>query len=224
MAPRALRFLLVTSLLTPAVASAQRIATRADLNGILTSQTIETFDAFTPVVPATAAALRSGGNTIRVLDATTSIDNFPLLGATGLVNEFLRFSVPLHTSGQPSDGRLQINGPGYFGMTSANLTGADGPLTIFFLSAVRVVGVDLTDYAIGGLRPFTVSAFGPGNALLGTVNYSTISAPGSAFFGWEDAGTIDHIDVGFSGQQWSAAIDNVTFGTPLTAAPEPANF
>ena len=196
-----IRLLVIASFAVPALASAQQVTTRAQLNSILTSSVTETFQSFTI----------GNGNAVPL--GVSVLDNSTVSPYGGPVVAGIRFS----------GNSLQMNGPNWYGSPSNDLLAVGSDLTITFLTSVQAFGLDANTFNPYA-TPVTATVFGQGNSVLGVLAYPGSNAPAFDFIGWQDAGGIDRVVLSRTINNYSVNVDDIQFGSTVTATPEPASM
>jgi len=184
-------------------ASAQQIADRTTLMGLLTSSTTDDFETY---------RIASGGADnldISAMDST-SIANGQ---GPGLVNAGAKYA-------DPSGVQLQWNGDTYFGMDTQTIlsNGTSGDISISYAGFVQAVGIDTKGFSGFPWNGF-MDVYNGG--LIDTISLS-IASGGSetAFAGYLNAGGITGVVIRSANYSWSPVIDNSTYGV----VPEPLSI
>ncbi len=190
-------------------AAAQQIATRTQLNQIL-STGYEYTDAFQAYSIASGGAATLGVSSMN----STSILNGQ---GPGLLDPGVTYS----TANQGD--LLQWNGVNYVGSMRQEILSNDNSLVLTYTMGVDAMGVDLRDYAGYG-QNFTADVYN-GSNLVGQLSGTLAGAGTTQFFGWENAGGITSVVFTGSGSSdyWSPIIQEHSYGQAVLS-PEPSTI
>jgi len=183
---------------------AQQVSSRAALNGLLSSSTIETFSGIP--VGFGGQAIVSGPSVNNATDARF------VAGVT-------------YTSAGPATGfgsNLYVPGNGYFGFASQAFLAGSNTLRITFDNVTSAFGLEFLQYS-GFSELINISVFQGSSLLGGCSGCLAPNAPTANFFGWQNAGGITSIELQ-GGSDWSPIVDDVEWGVVNNTVPEPASL
>jgi hypothetical protein len=189
------------------ISSAQQVATRANLNSLLTASTTDDFEKYSIVA--------GGADTTDAIsmDSTTVVNG----QGPGLVNAGATYL-------NPGGSHIQWNGDQYFGINTKSIliNGNDGAIEIDYANPTQAMGLDADNFQ--GFGYSGIMDVYSGATIVGSLNFSLSGAAGeTTFLGWQNTGGITKVVVHSGNFGFSPIIDNHTYGT-ISTVPEPASI